>query len=63
MRTALRAQVDQLLTTAAIFIGSDVIRVAMNRWIQHFEKPCHEPLTTSDHVQSAFALMFFQGLL
>jgi len=53
---------DQLLTAAPVFIRRAVIGVsrAMSRWIEHFHKPRYKPLTASDHVQSALALMFFQ---
>jgi hypothetical protein len=64
-RPALRAQFDQLLTATAVLVGRNMIRIprAKNRRIEHFQKPCHEPLTASDHVQPTLALMFFQGFL
>jgi hypothetical protein len=62
---AIVGSLDQLSTAAAVFIRRNMIRIsrAMNRGIEHFQKPRHEPLTASDHVQSALALMFFQGFL
>jgi hypothetical protein len=56
---------QSLLTASAILIRLDVISVPrrMNRRIEHFQKPRHQPLAASDHVQAALSLMFLQGFL
>jgi hypothetical protein len=53
---------DKLLTTSPVFIRRDVIPRGVKRRIQHFQQPRHQPLTASNHVQTALALMLLDGL-